>query len=183
MARSAAYSHPLTDHEEIRNWAEERGAKPACIRGTGDEEDIGMIRLDFPGYSGEGSLEEISWDEWFDKFDESNLALIVQEETANGQSSNFNKLVSRDSVSENRSESGNGRSRRKKSASRKTSSARGRTSVQGRPSSKKDSARTERTTTTGRKSSQSARSRSAGGARTQGRSGKKTSKGSRGRAA
>jgi hypothetical protein len=37
-----------------------------------------MIRLDFPGYGGEESLEEISWDEWFDKFDERNLALLVQ---------------------------------------------------------------------------------------------------------
>jgi hypothetical protein len=52
------------------------------VRGTGGPDDVGMIRLDFPGYSGEGSLEEISWDEWFDKFDESNLALLVQDETA-----------------------------------------------------------------------------------------------------
>src|SRR2546430_4415488 len=93
-------SHVLTDHDEIRRWAEEREAKPACVRSTGDDNDIGMIRLDFPGYSGEDSLEEVSWDEWFDKFDESGLALVVQEETANGQRSNFNKLVSRDSVEE-----------------------------------------------------------------------------------
>jgi len=36
-----------------------------------------MIRLDFPGYSGERSLEPIDWDDWFDKFEESNLALLV----------------------------------------------------------------------------------------------------------
>ena len=52
-----------------------------------------MIRLDFPGYSGADSLEEISWDEWFEKFDENGLALIYQEKTAEGQTSNFNKLV------------------------------------------------------------------------------------------
>jgi hypothetical protein len=52
------------------------------VRGTGGPDDVGMIRFDFPGYCGEGSLEEISWDEWFDKFDESNLALLVQDETA-----------------------------------------------------------------------------------------------------
>lgn len=84
-----------TDHEEIQRWAEERGAKPSCVRGTGGEDDIGMIRLDFPGYSGEGKLEEISWDDWFDKFEERKLALLYQEETAGGEKSNFNKIVSR----------------------------------------------------------------------------------------
>ena len=98
MARTSASSRPLTDHDEIRRWAEERGANPACIRGTGDNNDIGMIRLDFPGYSGEGKLEEISWDDWFDKFDESGLALLVQNKTARGQKSNFNKLVSRETA-------------------------------------------------------------------------------------
>jgi len=88
------------DHEEIRQWAEDRGAIPSCVRGTGGGEDVGMIRLDFPGYSGENSLEEISWDEWFQKFDESDLALMVQEKTARGQKSNFNKLVKRETAEE-----------------------------------------------------------------------------------
>lgn len=85
-----------TDHEAIRNWAESRGAKPSCVRGTGSGDDPGIIRLDFPGYSGEDALQEISWDEWFGKFDDQRLALIYQEETESGQQSNFNKLVSRD---------------------------------------------------------------------------------------
>ena len=29
-----------------------------------------MLRLDFPGYTGEDKLEEISWDEFFEKFEE-----------------------------------------------------------------------------------------------------------------
>jgi hypothetical protein len=90
-------SNTTTDHEEIRQWAEERGAHPACVRGTGKKKgDIGMIRLDFPGFSGENSLEEISWDEWFKAFDKNKLALIYQEQTAEGEKSNFNKLVSRE---------------------------------------------------------------------------------------
>jgi hypothetical protein len=88
------------DHDEIRRWAEERGAQPACVKGTGRGEDIGMIRLDFPGYSGEESLQPISWDDWFEKFDGNNLALLVQEKTAQGQKSNFNKLVSRATIEE-----------------------------------------------------------------------------------
>jgi hypothetical protein len=51
------------DHDEIRQWAEERNARPSCVRGTGGGEDVGMIRLDFPGFSGEQSLEQIEWDD------------------------------------------------------------------------------------------------------------------------
>ena len=82
------------------------------MRGTGGSEDIGMIRLDFPGYSGGDSLERIEWDEWFQKFDERRLALLVQEKTARGERSNFNKLVSRETAGSG----GRGRSG-KKSAS------------------------------------------------------------------
>lgn len=121
MARTSSSSKPLTDHEEIRRWAEERGAKPTCVRGTGSSNDVGMIRLDFPGYTGEDKLEEIPWDEWFDKFDENGLALLVQDRTARGQRSNFNKLVSRETagVSE-----GNGSSRGARSESRRRGSSR-----------------------------------------------------------
>jgi hypothetical protein len=87
-----------TDHDEIREWAEERGAHPACVRGTGRKGDIGMIRLDFPGFTGADSLEEISWDEFFGKFDEQGLALLYQDSTARGQKSNFNKLVARETA-------------------------------------------------------------------------------------
>lgn len=57
-----------------------------------------MIRLEFPSapQSNDDSLQEISWDEFFEKFDESNLALVYQDRTSDGQKSNFNKLVSRE---------------------------------------------------------------------------------------
>jgi hypothetical protein len=87
-----------TDHEVIRKWAEERGGHPAHVRKTGDKDDVGMIRIDFPGYSGEDSLEEISWEEFFEKFEEKKLAILLQDRTADGEESRFNKLVSRDSV-------------------------------------------------------------------------------------
>jgi hypothetical protein len=71
-----------------------------------------MIRLDFPGYTGADSLEHISWDEWFEKFDESGLALLHQDTTARGQKSNFNKLIAR--------ETANARSRGNNKASRRS---------------------------------------------------------------
>ncbi len=84
-----------TDHDEIRRWAEERGAKPSAVIRTEKGDDPGIIRLDFPGYSGEGALEEISWDDWFEKFEEKKLALLHQEKTTGGKKSNFNKIISR----------------------------------------------------------------------------------------
>ena len=87
-----------TDHDEIRNWAEQRGAKPACVKGTEREDASCLLRLDFPGYSGEGSLEHISWDRWFRVFDNRSLALIVEDRMADGRPSNFNKLVNRETA-------------------------------------------------------------------------------------
>lgn len=92
--RRSGATRMTTDHDEIRRWAEERGATPACVQGTGGRGDTGMIRLDFPGYSGRESLQPISWDDWFNKFEEKNLGLLIQE-SIRGQKSNFNKLVSR----------------------------------------------------------------------------------------
>lgn len=107
----------LIEHDEIREWAEARGAKPATVSATLTDEDVGIIRLDFPGYTGAGSLETIEWDEWFAKFDESGLALIVEEVTAGGETSNFNKLVRRESV-EDEIEGGPSRARGKKRGGR-----------------------------------------------------------------
>jgi hypothetical protein len=128
MARNR--SRVLTDHEEIRRWAEERNASPACVRRTGGDGDIGMIRLDFPGYSGEQSLDHVDWDDWFQKFDESNLALLVQDQLASGGQSNFNKLVGRETA-ERRSEGDNRASRhgaRRGQAASRSRSASGRRS-------------------------------------------------------
>lgn len=91
-------SRTTTDHDQIREWAEARGATPSRVKGTGSGDDPGMIRLDFPGFSGEGSLEEISWEDWFQAFDDNDLALVYQEATASGERSNFNKLIARETA-------------------------------------------------------------------------------------
>ena len=97
---SRAQSNVTTDHDQIRNWAEERGAEPACVRGTGGEGDIGMLRLEFPGAPGarDESLQPISWDDWFSKFDDRGLALLFQDQTARGEKSNFNKIIARETA-------------------------------------------------------------------------------------
>ncbi|MHB9029801.1 MAG: hypothetical protein ACYC9O_13625 [Candidatus Latescibacterota bacterium] len=95
-------SQITTDHETIRKWVEKRGGHPATVKGTPRKgEHAGLLRIDFPGYSGEDKLERITWEEFFEKFEESNLAFTYQEETASGEQSRFSKLVSRSAVEEN----------------------------------------------------------------------------------
>jgi len=168
-------SRTMTDHEEIRRWAEARDAHPACVRGTGGKGDTGMIRLDFPGYSGARKLQEISWDDWFQSFDDNNLALVVQDRTARGQQSNFNKLVGRETArarargESNASRRGSRSTRKTASGRKKAASTRGarrssRSGKSSRSSRSGSSARSGRGKTKGRSRS-GTRSRSTGRSR------------------
>jgi hypothetical protein len=87
-----------TDHRQIQKWVESRGGKPATVKRTARGDEPGVLRIDFPGYSGEESLEEISWNDFFEKFDESKLAFLYQDETAGGDESRFCKFVARDTA-------------------------------------------------------------------------------------
>lgn len=82
-----------TDHDTIRKWAEERGGMPATVTTTKQDDDAGLLRIDFPGYSGEETLETITWEQFFDKFDEQNLQFLYQDQTDDGQVSRFCKLT------------------------------------------------------------------------------------------
>jgi hypothetical protein len=95
------------DHDEIRAWTEERGGKPAHVKRTGENgEDPGILRIAFPAYGREDNLEPISWEEWFEKFDERGLAFLHEERTTNDEVSYFNKLVSRETVKDQLKEQG-----------------------------------------------------------------------------
>jgi len=90
-----ASAQRTTDHATIQEWATARGGKPAHVKRTGDDRDPGVLRIDFPGYSGGGSLEPLDWDRWFDAFEANGLALLYQDKTASGEQSRFSKLVRR----------------------------------------------------------------------------------------
>lgn len=64
-----------TDHDEIRRWAEERGGRPALAR---EHEPLGL-RIEFPE-DRESGLLLISWEEFFEKFDEDNLVFLYRDE-------------------------------------------------------------------------------------------------------
>lgn len=86
-----ATSQKTTDHEKIKEWAKERGGKPAIVRGTeGDEEGSGLLRLKFD--EDEDDLEEIEWDEFFETFDDRGLTFLYQE-SIKGHESRFFKFI------------------------------------------------------------------------------------------
>jgi len=96
MATESYESKTTTNHNEIRRWVEERGGHPARVKDTESKNSQGLLRIDYPGFSGEDSLEAISWDEFFEGFDENGLAFLYQEETKDGKQSRFSKLNNRD---------------------------------------------------------------------------------------
>lgn len=83
------------DHNVIRHWVEERGGRPATVKATEGKSDPGLLRIDFPDRGAEDRLDDISWEEFFDKFEEKKLAFLYQEETRTGRVSRFSKFVSR----------------------------------------------------------------------------------------
>lgn len=94
-------SHFTKDHDEIQKWAESRGGKPAHVPSTGNKSgDMGLLRIDFPEAKtgSTDKLEEISWDDFFAKFDEMDLVFLYQDKTADGGTSRFNKFVSNESA-------------------------------------------------------------------------------------
>jgi hypothetical protein len=131
-----ALTKTTKDHDEIQRWAESRGAVPAQVASTAGDRNTGILRFEFPGAPNakDSALEEISWDEFFEKFDQSGLELIYQEETAEGQKSNFNKLI----YPESESASAKGR----KATSRKSpAKASGRNAASKKTAAKKTAGR------------------------------------------
>lgn len=94
----AETSNVTTDHNEIQQWVEERGGHPARVKGTEKKGSAGLLRIDYPGFSGEDRLEEITWEEFFDAFEKNKLAFLYQEETKDGKPSRFSKLVDRNAT-------------------------------------------------------------------------------------
>jgi hypothetical protein len=87
-------SHTTTDHAKIKKWAKERGGRPATVKDTEEDGYAGILRIDFGPK--EKGLEEISWDEFFRKFDEAQLAFLYQDKTKDGKLSRFHKFVARE---------------------------------------------------------------------------------------
>lgn len=88
-------SRITTDHDEIKSRLEARGGRPVKVKGTRGGRDAGLLRIDFPGFGEDDRFEEISWEEFFDKFEKNKLGFLHQDETSSGELSRFNNFVGR----------------------------------------------------------------------------------------
>jgi hypothetical protein len=85
------------DHDLIRRWAERHGAQPATgepsAKGSSsfdvNDGDAG-IRFNFPGL---GRYREISWSEWFDNFEQYDLAFVYERDRPGYPLTNRYRLV------------------------------------------------------------------------------------------
>ncbi len=92
MARAQTTTRTTTNREEIRRWVESKGGWPAHVKGTERGNDPGILRIDFPGFSGVETLGKLSWDDWFKWFDKKKLAFVHQPNTR------FSKLIARETA-------------------------------------------------------------------------------------
>lgn len=82
-------SKTTKDHDTIRRWAEERGGKPTMVEGT----QILRFNFDEPGGDDDDKLKEVSWEEFFEVFDDSDLSFLYSDETQGGKTSRFFKFI------------------------------------------------------------------------------------------
>jgi hypothetical protein len=81
-----------TNHEEIRQWVEDRGGRPVLLHlsGISSSPSLSIIFSDSPSPT---SSEELTWDDFFSKFDEQKLAFLYQDFTSDGAKSKFAKFI------------------------------------------------------------------------------------------
>ncbi len=88
MARDTAQAQTTRDHDKIRRWAEARDGRPAKVDTDGPG---GILRIDFA--EPEENLTQISWEDFFEIFDDADVDFLYQEETSGGDLSRFSKFV------------------------------------------------------------------------------------------
>jgi hypothetical protein len=89
-----AQAETTTDHKTIQRWIEQRGGKPTRVKGTEGNDGEGILRVDFA--EPDDKLEPIDWDEFFETFEDRQLAFLHQDKTADGHQSRFFKFVRRE---------------------------------------------------------------------------------------
>ncbi len=102
-----ASTRTLTDRDEIRDWAAARMGSPAISEASpsvGGDDPVLSIVFDQASYQDQdrgadpaialGGREIVEWDEWFQIFEDKQLALVVSEEIP-GRKDSFHEIVRR----------------------------------------------------------------------------------------
>lgn len=87
------------DRQTIIAWIERRSAHAAQVVGSHPDADpdfepsVGALRVGFPGYASNETLEPLSWDAFFERFDERGAVFHYQETDENGNPSNAYQIL------------------------------------------------------------------------------------------
>ena len=90
-----------TDHAVVRDLVEEYDGYPAHVERT-EGGDSGLLRLAFSDVESDDAdpnedLKELSWEEFFEEFDQERLALVYPEDLGDDDAAAF-QLLDRDRV-------------------------------------------------------------------------------------
>lgn len=69
-----------TDHTLLRSVIEEHGGYPAHVSESEGRGDHGLLRIGFREGNVDEDLKQISWDQFFDEFDEKGLVGVYAED-------------------------------------------------------------------------------------------------------
>lgn len=78
-------------HDEIRTWVKARGGKPEII--TSHTNNKRQLKIEFNNHKPSDTHHAISWEEFFNFFDNNNLLFLYQETTLAGVQSRFYKFI------------------------------------------------------------------------------------------
>jgi hypothetical protein len=92
--QAMAQAETTTELKTIQRWIEQRGGRPAKVKGTEGDDGEGILRVDFA--EPDDKLEPITWEEFFKTFEDRSLAFLYQDKTSDGKQSRFFKFVHRD---------------------------------------------------------------------------------------
>lgn len=81
------------NHDTIQEWVEKRYGNPALVEGIVDKGNAAaMLRMNFHDHQNEG-LKDISWELFFEIFDENDLLFLYQEGIPNGDENKSYKFM------------------------------------------------------------------------------------------
>ena len=90
------------DHQTIQNWAEHYKGVPQLIDYPNAGKDSQGLRIDFPGHTDDndltdehGVIRKISWDEFFQRFENLELAFEYLETVDTEQAANSYRFLKR----------------------------------------------------------------------------------------
>ncbi|HYC71958.1 MAG TPA: hypothetical protein VEB66_12170 [Opitutaceae bacterium] len=95
----ATRSEPATartiDHRRIRRWAEDRKGRPVAVKYAGTD-PAATLRFEFGDRRVDPDVDELTWTDFFERFEDLRLAFVHDRDGPNGARGSFHKFAPRD---------------------------------------------------------------------------------------